>query len=138
MVFADSIHRSTIDKKFQEHVEIQLINSLLIILDIFLESDFILHVFYLFLRGIKTHTSHHVCDGFQWHFTIQFPGLSCMFIFGSDLTVVEEILKITHHLASGSSFKQLRVRILLGIIIKTLGQSGEINFPHIHTKIISS
>lgn len=95
-----------------------------------------MHILDLFLGGVETHTSHHVCNGFQWDLAIQFSCFCGMFIFRSDLTVIEEILKITHNLASGPTLQQLRERIFIEVIIETFRKRREINFPHIDTQII--
>ena len=105
MVFAYTIDRPMIYEQFQEHLKIQLANCLFIMLNVLTVSDFILHIFDFLLSWIKSHASHHVCYCTQGHFAIKLSGLCSVLIFGSNLTVVKEILQVAHDLAICSSFE---------------------------------
>ena len=119
-------------------MKLKLTHSFLIVINIFAIPDFILHVLYLFLSWIESHTTHHISNGTQRYLSIQLPSFSRMLVFGSNLTIVEEIFQITHDLSIRSSFQQVRIRIAFWFFVEALSQDREIYFPHINTKIISS
>jgi hypothetical protein len=97
-----------------------------------------LHVLYLFLGRVETHTSHHVRNCFKRHFAIKLSCLRCMLILRPDLRVIKEVFEITHNLPIGTPLKQLREWILIGISTETFRENRKIDLPHINTKIISS
>ena len=80
MVLTNAINWPMVDEKLQEHLQIKFTHSLFVMFDIFAISDFILHVFDLFLSRIETHTSHHVGNGTQWNLSIKLPCLGGMLI----------------------------------------------------------
>lgn len=91
--------------------------------NIFTIPDFVLHILNFFLGWIKAHTSHHIGNGTQRNFTIQLTSLGCMLVFGPNLTVVEEVFEIAHHLTVGSSFQQVRKRVTVGLLIEALSKN---------------
>ncbi len=70
MIFADTIDRPIVNKKFQEHIQIQFAQCLFVVVYIFWKSDLILHVLNLFLSRIETHASHHIRYSLKGNFSI--------------------------------------------------------------------
>ena len=97
-----------------------------------------MHVLYLLLGWVETHTSHHVRNCFKRHFAIKLSCLSRMLILRPDLRVIKEVFEITHNLPIGAPLKQLWEWILIGISTKTFCKNRKIDLPHINTKIIPS
>ncbi len=138
MILTDTVDRSVVNKKFQEHIKVQFTQSLFVIVNVFWEPDLILHVLDFFLSRVKAHATHHVGNSFKGYLAIKFSRFCCVFIFGSDLWVVEEIFEVTHDLTIWSSFKKLREGVLIGAVTETFGQDWKINFPHVDAQILTS
>ena len=70
MIFADAVDRAAVDEQLEEDVEVELVDCLFVVFDVFGESDFVLHVLYLFLGGVESHASHHVGDCLEGHLAV--------------------------------------------------------------------
>lgn len=122
VVLGDAVDGSVVDEQFQEGLELELADGFFVVIDVFAVPDFVLHVLDFFLGGVEAHAPHHVGDGAQRHLSVQLPGLGGMLVLGPDLTVVEKVLEVAHHLALRSAFQQVRERVALWLFIETLGQ----------------
>ncbi len=138
MVLVDGVNRTVVDEQFQKYLQVQLIDCFLIVFNILTVPDLVLHVLDLLLSWVETHAPHHVGYCTQRHLPIELSCLSGMLILGSNLTVVEEVLQITHHLPVGPSLEQLGERVIGWLLIEALAEDREVNFPHVDTQVNSS
>lgn len=70
MIFADAVDWPTVDEQLEEDVEVELVDCLFVVFDVFGESYFVLHVLYLFLGGVESHASHHISDCLKGHLAV--------------------------------------------------------------------
>ena len=81
VVLTNTVDRSMVHEKLQEDVQIELAHCFFVVFKILRVPNLVLHVLDFFLSGIKSHTSHHVCNCTQRNLAIQLSSFCSVFVF---------------------------------------------------------
>ena len=63
MVLGDAVDGTVVHEQFEESLQLQLADGLLVVVDVLAVPDLVLHVLDLPLSRVETHTTHHVSNG---------------------------------------------------------------------------
>jgi hypothetical protein len=106
IVFPDTIHRSMIDEKSNERVQVNSVHMLSSFSEI-AELDLVLHVIDLLLSRVVAHCSHEVWQFIQGHCAVQLSSFSGVLIFTSDHRVIEKVFHVLEGLTVSTTLNQV-------------------------------
>ena len=134
IVLTNAVDWSMVHKQGDEAVEgdVSRWHSHLRELTVFHFVDDILH---FLLGGVVAHSAHQVGQLINRHLLVlELAGFCCVFFFGADYTVVEEIVHVLEGLALASTLNKINEWFnTFTTHSDSLFDRGDTNFPHIHS-----